>query len=100
MPRQHRSPRAVRVAGGRWFRPPRPKPRRDLPHHEEDDEKVGEQQGEVHREEEGYESCERFDSAVLTEVLLDEAQCLEVKDVEVGSLLQALCRQLEKNFET
>lgn len=95
MPRQQRTPRAVHVKGGKWFRPPRPKPRMRSPPKLLDEEEGADDRVEEH--DEGYSTCGTCASENFTASLVCEAmqKSLVVQDEEVSSLLQALCQQLK-----
>lgn len=103
MPRQPRTPRAVQGKGGQWFRPPRPKPRMRSP--PQLLEEVEEVEGRIEEHDGGYDTCGTCDSDDFTASLVSEAlqRSLMVQDIEVASLLQALCQQLtvqEKQKQT
>lgn len=95
MARQPRSPRAFQVKGGRWFRPPRPRPiaKSRSPPLEED-----------HKEDTqdvlGYETCEESVKGDVTAGLVASVQpvikFLAGMDMGAAKIVAALCCRLEK----
>ena len=81
---RQRSPRAVRIRGGRWVRPPKPKPKPQPP------EEAQPEKNEV------YENCEPGDSRQFVECLIAAAQpavdMLQCHgDQAAADSVQALC---------
>jgi len=107
MARQPRSPHAFLVKGGRWFRPPKPKPRPiakpELPH-EENKKKTRPRERPREREDTGYDTCDekiRGDvTAALVAAALPVIECLqESGDFGAANIVQSLCERLQHKEE-
>lgn len=88
---RQRSPRAVRVKGGRWMRLPRPRPP-DSPDRDDLDRTTA--------SDDGYDSCGECDKGLLTSSLIHEATPIIAflqaqKQGEAAQIVQALCDHLD-----
>ena len=89
MTRQRR-PAAIQVRGGRWVRPPRPKPQPKPPEHDFHHELQHNDEGS-----ESYESCDEGGSELIQEGLIAAVQpaihmLLELGETDAASAVQAL----------
>jgi len=88
---RQRSSRAIRVRGGRWWRPPRPKPQQPIQVASDNDSELG--------EDPGYESCGAGDKGMLASALMCEAASVidllqRQGEGEAAEVVQALCDHL------
>ena len=84
---RRRRPKAVRVRGGMWMRPPRPKPRPEPPEMLSSDTSC---------DDEGYESCGHLESEVLIDALIAAVQptiqmLFQQGELDAAENVQALC---------
>jgi len=103
MARRPRSPRAIQVQGGRWWRPPRPKliaRSRSPPCKEQHKEESSKLDDKASKRSEKFYTCrDDFhgdDSAALVQFASPVIQSLAVWDTGAAQIVQGLCDRLEE----
>jgi len=107
MARQPRSPRAFQVKGGRWFRPPKPRPRLIARLRSPIEENNKESRPIARSDEEedtGYDTCEEKIRGDVTAALVAAAfpvikYLRESGDFGGANIVHSLCERLEKKEE-
>jgi len=99
MPRHPRSQRAFQGRGGRWIRPPKPRPKSQVPPPLMELSNCSD--ADLVAEQDGYESCDsNCDTVQLTEALMADAEPIAMQLFNTGhsdaaSLILALCDRLQ-----